>query len=255
MNRLQEKVVVVTGASAGVGNAICRLFAAEGAKVVMFARRAERIQNTAEEINQAGGTAVAVPGDVCNQEDVEKVLKITVEKFGKVDVVVNDAGIVNYNHGIKDVPDDDCYKLFETNAMGTMRMMREAMKYMLPAGKGNFVAIGSVGGLMGHAGVAYALSKGAMVNLARQVAVDYHLEGIRSNAVCPDGILTDMAKNTDGTWKEQDPHTVAATTKHFCEGTEYCTPEQVAQVALFLASDESIAVNGQCIIVDHGGNL
>lgn len=162
MNRLQDKVVVVTGTSSGVGNAICKLFAAEGAKVVMIARREDRLQKTVEDIESAGGIAVAVPGSVCSQEDVENVLKVTVERFGKVDVVVNNAGIVNYNHGIKDVPDDDCYKLFETNAMGSMRMMREAMKYMITAGKGTFVAIGSVGGLLGHAGVAYALSKGAI---------------------------------------------------------------------------------------------
>lgn len=255
MNRLENKTVIVTGASSGVGNAISRLFAAEGAEVVLFARREELLKKTADEIEKAGGKAIAVAGDVCSQKDVEHVLKVTIQKYGKVDVVVNDAGIVNYNSGISNVTDEDCYELYETNAMGTMRMMREAMKYMLPAGKGNFVAIGSVGGLLGHAGAAYALSKGAMINLARQVAVDYHLEGIRSNAICPDGIMTDFCKNPDGTWKAQDPHTVAATTKHFCEGTAYCTPEQVAQVALFLASDESAAVNGQCIVVDHGGNL
>lgn len=253
MNRLENKVAVVTGASSGIGNAIAKLFAAEGAKVVMLARRAELLESTAAEIASKGGEAVAVPGSVTSQEDVERAFNTAIEKFGKVDVVVNDAGMVEYNGGVAVVSDKECTDLLAVNTMGAMRCCREAMKYMVPAGKGTFVFIGSVGGLLGHGGAAYAMSKGGMIGLARQIAVDYHREGIRSNVICPDGVMT-MFGCVDGKWN-MDPHTIKATTDHVCPDTPLCTPEEVANLALFLASDESEAVNGQAIVIDHGANL
>ena len=253
MNRLENKVAVITGASSGIGNSIARLFAAEGAKVVMFARREKELNDTAAEITANGGVAVACPGDVSVQADVERALNTAIEKFGKVDIVVNDAGMVRYNGGVAVVTDDECMELYAVNTMGALRFCREAMKYMLPAGKGNFVFIGSVGGLLGHGGTAYAMTKGGMVSLARQIAVDYHREGIRSNVICPDGVMT-MFGCVDGKW-DMDPHTIKATTDHVCPDTPLCTPEEVANLALFLASDESEAVNGQAIVIDPGANL
>lgn len=100
MNRLENKVAVITGASSGIGNSIARLFAAEGAKVVMFARREKELNDTAAEITANGGVAVVCPGDVSIQADVERTLNTAIEKFGKVDIVVNDAGMVRYNGGV-----------------------------------------------------------------------------------------------------------------------------------------------------------
>lgn len=254
MNRLQDKVVVVTGASSGIGESIVRIFAAEGAKVYMIARREERLKKIADEVKAAGGTAIPFAGTVDSQENVTALFDLVIKDCGKVDVVVNNAGIGGKD-GTACVTDEECYRLFETNAMGTMRMVREALKYMVPAGKGTFVAIGSVGGLIGHSGPAYALSKGGMVNLSRQIAFEYHLEGIRSNAICPDGVDTDFSKDADGNWAYNDPHYVKACQDHVCPGTPLCTADEVAQVALFLASDESEALNGQAIICDHGANL
>lgn len=254
MERLKDKVAVVTGAASGVGRCISHLFTAEGAKVVMIDRAEENLKKTAEEVRAAGGDILEFKGDVSVLEDVKEAFKATIDKYGKVDIVVNNAGIVNYNEGVAGASDKDCAELWETNALGELYCMREAMQYMLPAGQGTFVAIGSVGGCRGHGGAAYALSKGAQVNLARQVAFEYHKEGIRSNVICPDGINTPLIKDENG-WKAVDPHVAEACTSHVCPGTPICQPEEVAQVALFLASDESRAVNGQVIIVDHGANL
>ena len=248
MNRLQDKVAIITGASSGVGKCIAESFAAEGAKVMLFARKENLLTEIVNDIKAKGGEASFLAGSVTDQKAVEEVFKKTVDAYGKVDIVVNDAGIGGY-YGAADVPDKECYDLFDTNAMGS--------KYMLPNKKGVFVFIGSVGGLLGHAGAAYALSKGAMVNLARQVAVEYHLEGIRSNAICPDGIMTPFIYDFEAdTWKNTcEEHVVKATTGHICAGTPLCQPEEVASLALFLASDESSAVNGQAIVCDHGANL
>ena len=228
MNRLQDKVAIITGASSGVGKCIAESFAAEGAKVMLFARKENLLTEIVNDIKAKGGEASFLAGSVTDQKAVEEVFKKTVDAYGKVDIVVNDAGIGGY-YGAADVPDKECYDLFDTNAMGSI----------------------------GHAGAAYALSKGAMVNLARQVAVEYHLEGIRSNAICPDGIMTPFIYDFEAdTWKNTcEEHVVKATTGHICAGTPLCQPEEVASLALFLASDESSAVNGQAIVCDHGANL
>lgn len=254
MKRLQDKVAVVTGASSGIGNAIAKLYAAEGAKVVLFARREKELNDTAQQIIANGGEALVCVGDVASNEDVKRAFDLTIERFGKVDVVANVAGMVRWNDSIETVPDKDCYDLYDVNAMGSMRCCREAMKYMVPAGKGTFVFVGSVGGLLGHGGVAYAMTKGGMVSLARQIAFTYHKDGIRSNVICPDGVMTTFGF-VDGQWAGMDERTVKACAEHVCPETPLCTAEEVANLALFLASDESKAVNGQAIVIDHGATL
>lgn len=251
MNRLQDKVAIITGASSGIGKAASELFAKEGATVVMFARRGEILKEIADGINAKGGVAVAFPGSVDNEADVKALFDLTIKKFGRVDILVNNAGFLRNNEGAVNVTDDDCYALFNTNALGTLRTCREALKYMLPAGKGTIVAVVLTGGILGHGGAAYALSKGAEVNLARQIAFDYHLEGIRSNVVCPDGVDTPLIHNENG-WVMRDEHTTQSCMNHSCPGTPICSAGDVANVVLFLASDESVGINGQAIICDKG---
>lgn len=254
MNRLENKVAVVTGASSGIGNAIARLYAAEGAKVVMFARREDKLRETETEIIAAGGEAIACPGDLCSGEDVTRLFDLTIEKYGKVDIVVNNAGLIRRNECIETVTDKDCYDLYEVNSLGPMRVCREAMKYMMPAKNGTFVFIGSLGGLMGHAGSAYAMTKGAMITLAKQIAVTYHRDGLRSNAICPNWVLTEFGF-VDGKYVGQDERAVKGCMDHECSDTPPCTAEDVAKVALFLASEESKPINGQYIVCDNGISL
>lgn len=254
MNRLQDKVAFVTGASSGIGKAIAKLYAAEGAKVILFARREKELNEAADEIRAAGGTALVIAGNVGKDEDVKNAFDKTVEAFGTVDIVANVAGTIHWNDCIETVPNSDCYEMYEINTMGSMRTCREAIKYMLPKKNGAFVFIGSVGGLLGHGGVAYAMTKGGMVSLAKQIAFTYHKDGIRSNVICPDGVMTTFGF-VDGKWPGMDERTVKACSEHTCPGTPLCTAEEVASLALFLASDESVAVNGQAIICDHGATL
>ncbi len=254
MKRLENKVAFIAGSSSGIGKATAKLFAAEGAKVVLFARRAKELHETADEIISSGGKAIAYAGDISNDAAVKAAFDKTVEAYGTVDIVVNCAGIVRWNDCIETVPDSDCYEMYEINTLGSMRTCREAIKYMLPKKSGTFVFIGSVGGLLGHGGVAYAMTKGGMVSLGRQIAFSYHKDGIRSNVICPDGVMTTFGC-VDGKWVGMDERTVKACAEHVCPDTPLCTAEEVANLALFLASDESSAINGQAIVCDHGATL
>lgn len=250
MNRLKEKVMVITGAASGIGKASAILAAREGAKLVMLDIQGEKLQETEKEICSSGGEAIAITGSVDRDEDVAKLLKTAIDRFGHVDIAVNDAGILRNNEGAVNISDEDTMALFETNAMGTLRVVREALKYMLPQKHGTFVTVGSTGGVLGHGGAAYALTKGGQVMLTRQVAFDYHLEGIRSNAVCPDGVDTPLIRNENG-WLIRDAHTTASCMKHSVGEAGICSAEQVANVVIFLASDESSGINGQAIICDR----
>ncbi|MEG0780921.1 MAG: SDR family oxidoreductase [Oscillospiraceae bacterium] len=254
MERLNGKVAVVTGASSGIGYAIAKLYAAEGAKVILLARREKELKELAESIAAAGGEAVVSVGDMASNDDVKRAFDTAIEKFGKVDIVANVAGMVRWNDTIETVPDKDCYDMYDVNTMGAMRCCREAMKYMAPAKSGTFVFVGSVGGLLGHGGAAYAMTKGGMVALAKEIAFTHHNDGIRSNVICPDGVMTTFGF-VDGQWVGMDEKMVKACSDHVCPGTPLCTAEEVANLALFLAGDESVAVNGQAIICDHGANI
>lgn len=249
MNRLTDKVAIVTGASSGVGESISKLFAAEGAIVFMIARRENELKRVADEISAAGGKAIPFAGSVCKGEDIEKLFRLAYDAYEHIDIVVNNAGTTGHNYGIATVTEEDCYELYETNTMGSMRCFREGLKYMLPAGKGTFVSIGSVGGVLGKGGAAYAMTKGGQVALAKQVAFEYSCEGIRSNVICPDGIRTPLLNN------RPDPHVVDRCKAHSCTGIGICEPEEVAYTALFLASDESSGINGQAVICNKGTNL
>lgn len=254
MNRLENKVAFVTGASSGIGQAIAKLYAAEGAKVVLFARREKELNDAVAEIVAAGGQAMAIAGTVTSDEDVKAAFDRTVQTYGTVDIVANVAGMVRWNDCIETVPDKDCFDLYDVNAMGSMRCCREAIQYMLPKKSGTFVFVGSVGGLLGHGGVAYAMTKGGMVSLGKQIACTYHQDGIRSNVICPDGVSTTFGF-VNGEWAGMDERTVKACADLVCPETPLCTPEEVANLALFLASDESSAINGQAIVIDHGATL
>ena len=237
MGRLENKVMVITGAASGIGKASAILAAKEGAKLVMLDIQGEKLLETEKTIRDNGGAAIAITGSVDNDEDVAKLLKTAVEKYGQVDIAVNDAGILRNNEGAVNISDEDAMALFQTNAMGTLRVIRESLKYMLPSKKGTFVTVGSTGGVLGHGGSAYAMTKGGQVMLTRQVAFDYHLEGIRANSVCPDGVDTPLIRTEDG-WIVRDGHTTASCMKHSVGESGICTAEQVANVVIFLASEE-----------------
>lgn len=252
MRRLEGKVAVVTGANSGVGAAIARLFAAEGANVVMAARRKEALDEVANEINHAGGRTLAVPCDISKPEDPEKLMVAAVEAFGKVDILVNNAGILE--SGLKPVDrftDEDLDRIIETNQKGTMRCMRAATKRM-QAGA-SVVNIASVAGEKGCGGAVYVSTKAAVIGVTKHAALRFQATGIRCNAICPGTIVTPMVAGT--TAADMDPDMMGAMATHSNLKTQPCMPEDVANIALFLASDESRALTGQILVSDFGAML
>ena len=257
MDRLKGKVAVITGGNSGVGEATAKLFAKEGAVVVITARREAALTKVAEEIKAAGGEAFAVSTDISKPEDPERLMELVLKKYGKIDILINNAGILET--GLKPIDrflDEDLDRIVETNQKGTMRCMRAAARRMQSGA--SIVNVASVAGVKGCGGAAYVASiygasKSGVVALTRSMAVEFAQYGIRCNAICPGNIITPMTTGTDPAML--DPDMIGAMAAHSNLKTPSCTAEDVANVILFFASDESRAITGQVIVTDFGAML
>ena len=255
--RFEGKSVVVTGASSGMGRQIAYDFAKEGATVVAVARREERLAELAAQVEADGlpGTILPYVGDVSARETNEGMIDFAVEKCGKLDILVNNAGIMDGFEPIGDISDERWDKVFAVNVKGPMYAMRKAVQVMLgQESKGNIVNVASIGGTNGaRAGAAYTASKHALVGMTENTGYMYAHEGIRCNAICPGTIVTPMVAGT--TAADMDADMMGAMATHSNLRTQPCMPEDVANIALFLASDESRALTGQIIVSDFGAML
>ena len=253
--RLENKVVVITGGNSGVGEATAKLFAKEGAAVVISARRVEALQKVENEIKEMGGKVLSVPTDISSNEACEKLIETAVKEFGKVDVLVNNAGILDT--GLKAVDkfsDEDLNKVIDINQKGTMYCMRAALKYMKEAKAGSIVNVASVAGFNGGGGAAYVSSKAAIIGITKHAAMLTAGKNIRCNVLCPGNILTPMTAGMD--FSNMDMEMFGAMATHAdLKGCPSCKAEDVANVLLFLASDESKPITGQTIVCDFGANL
>lgn len=253
MGRLDGKVAVITGSNSGVGAATAKLFAKEGAKVVISARRLPQLEEVAQEIKAAGGEVLIVQTDVSKVEDAENLIAKTVEAFGKIDVLVNNAGVLE--SGLKPIEcfeEEDLERVFGINTKGTMYCTRAALKEMQKNNAGSIINLDSVAGQFGTGGAAYVTSKAAVIGLTKHTALRYAGTGIRCNSVNPSSIATPMAK-TDPATLNQDMF--GQMRKHMNLSVPICMPEDVANILLFLASDESRAITGQIIVSDFGATL
>lgn len=252
MGRLENKVTVITGANSGVGAAIARRFAAEGAKVVMSARRAAALEEVAAQIAETGGETLVVPTDISKPGDPDNLMAAAVERFGHIDVLVNNAGILEA--GLKPIDrysDEDLDRIVETNQKGTMRCMRAATRLMKSGA--SIVNIASIAGEKGCGGAVYVSSKAAVIGVTKHTALRFQATGIRCNAICPGTIVTPMTTQLDPA--SLDPDMIGAMAAHSNMQTQPCMPEDVANIVLFLASDESRAITGQIIVTDFGSML
>jgi NAD(P)-dependent dehydrogenase (short-subunit alcohol dehydrogenase family) len=250
MGRLDHKVCVVTGAGSGIGRAIAQRLAEEKAQVVCVDLNLETAIATAQDIQQAGGVASAVGADVSNPEQVDRFINRCVEQYGKIDVLVNNAG-VNIPGVLHEVSDETIDRTLNVNVKGCIYGCRAAIPHMLRQGGGSIVNMSSVNGLVSEPFLAiYSASKGAIVMLTKGVALDYAKQKIRCNAICPGWVDTPInyahAEMMGGLDK------IYATIDSFQPIGRPGEPREIAHLALFLASDEASFLTGSIITADGG---
>ena len=249
-NRLSDKVAVITGASSGIGAETARVFAREGASVVLVARRQEALDRIAGEIEAAGGVCLTVSADVTKQDDCERVFRDTVKRFGRVDILVNNAGDGDQHMTTAKCTDEMWYRMIELNQTSVLRFCREALHYMEKQGSGTIVNLSAIAGVYGNAGVSYSAAKAAVIAMTKNIAVQYAGKGIRCNAICPGPTLVPRMDGREAAL--YDTEFLATTERHMDMTIPFASVEDQASVILFLASDESKAITGQAIVSDNG---
>ena len=246
--RLKDKVAVITGAGSGMGKEMAKLFAAEGAKVVAADIVPTGVEQVVAEIIAAGGTATAVVANVAKEEDVEAMINTAVNNYGRLDVLVNNAGIMDRATPVADCSDELWNRVMAVNLNGPFYACRLAVPIMQKQGGGSIINTASVAGVRGGAaGVAYTSSKHAVLGLTKNIAAYYAKDGIRCNAICPGGVATAI-----GLGGEPHAEGLARLMKVAETSPRTAQPQEIATVALFLASDDASFVNGVALVADGG---
>jgi NAD(P)-dependent dehydrogenase (short-subunit alcohol dehydrogenase family) len=246
--RLAGKVAIVTGAGAGIGRAIAQRFAAEGAIVVVSSRTTSEVDDVVSSIQVAGGKAHGVTTDVADARQVDALVKKAQEIKGHVDVLVNNAGIMDDFTPAADVTDELWRRVLAVNLDGPFYASRAVLPLMLKQGRGSIINVASIGGLQGgRAGAAYTASKHGLVGLTKNVAYMYAKTGVRCNAIAPGGVAT-----TIGSKMHPHPFGYERMAAGIGGAVRIGQPEEIADVAVFLATEASSLVNGAVLTADAG---
>ncbi len=245
---LKDKTIIVTGASSGIGAAAARMFAAEGAKLVLNARREDRVKQLTDEITQSGGSAVFVAGDVGDEERASSLVKLAQERFGGLDAAFNNAGIMGEMGPVPEMSEENWQSVLHTNLTSGYYAAKHQIPALKKRGGGSLVFtstfVGHTVGLPGMA--AYAASKAGLIGLTQVLAVEHGTDRIRVNALLPGGTKTEMAGDD---LRALEWVGGLHALKRMAE------PDEIARAAMFLLSDQSSFVTGSAMIVDGGNSI
>jgi len=241
--RLANKTAIITGGGSGIGKTSAKFFHREGANVVLFGRRKHKLEETAKEL---GTRALAIEGDMTRSTDLDRLVQETRSTFQRIDILVNNAGIFK-GAPLHEVSDNQYDEIMNVNMTAVFQLTRKVLPVMMEQKGGSIIHISSILGIIAVPQVAvYNISKGAMNQLNRSIAVEYGSYGIRSNSICPGLIKTDMTADL-----MNDETLMQEWSKEYPLG-RFGKPEDVANACLFLASDESSFITGTVIPVDGG---
>ncbi len=249
--KLRDKVAIITGGNSGIGRVTAILFACQGAKVAIVARDEQRGRGTVETIARNEGQATFIQSDVRHPLGCQHAVEETVNTFGRLDILFNNAGVIYRGKTVMDTSEEEWDWTMDTNVKSAFLMSKYAVPVMIRAGGGVIINNASYYGLVGGRGVAaYCASKGALVLLTKAMALDHAADNIRVNCLCPGSVETPMLHRE---WDELGGEDVARPSyeaKHPLG--RICTPEEVSKAALYLASDDSTFVTGSSLVIDGG---
>lgn len=245
--KLEGKIAIVTGASSGMGYAIAQLFAKEGAKVIAVARRKERLEELVASVSEDAGEIIAYAGDVSLRETNDGMIDYAIETYGKLDILINNAGVMDEFTPVGELSDELWEKIINVNLYGPMCACRKAVNVMQDGG--TIVNISSIGGVQGcRAGAAYAAAKSGVIGLTKNTAYMYGDKGIRCNAIAPGGVDTEVAVGI----MQASKLGMEKCTKGVGLSIRMGKASEIATATLFLACDDSSLINGTVLVADAG---
>lgn len=245
MSRLTTKVAIVTGAASGIGLGVAQLFIKEGSKVVF----SDINKSGKAAADAAGKKALFIECDISNAESVKNLVAKTLEAFGTIDILINNAGIL-YQKPISETSDEEWDAVINTNLKGPFLLTREVLPIFEKHGKGKIVNMASIAGIIGYENLsAYCASKGGIIAMTRSLALEFAPKNINVNCVCPGAIKTGMTKAIE------ENETILKQTLMYIPAGRMGDPIDIANAALYLASDESDYVTGASIVVDGGWSV
>jgi len=245
--RFEDKTVLITGAAGGIGRATVRAFAAEGANIVATDRPGDGLDAIVAEVTATGAQAIAVPTDVTSESAVEAMVAAAIDRFGRIDVAFNNAGVHIIGTPIHETSEADWDRVHDVTLKGMFFCIKHEVRAMLATGGGSVINTSSIGGLVATPGVgAYIAAKHGVAGLTKTAALEYSSQGIRFNAICPGATETAMLAD----WLVNDEAAAAVRAQHPIG--RWAQPEEMANVVLFLASDAASFITGAILPVDGG---